>query len=104
MGVAIFQGSRLEGSHCRIIFIPHRPVSGFKKPVLAANSSNIQFPNYNEPLQIHFSLAKNATEMVMTFVTLNSSSPEVKWGTVSGHLDNVEKVRYMMICARILLL
>lgn len=67
---------------------------GFEKPVLVANSTTVRFANNHVPLQIHYALTKKSTELMMTFVTLANNSAEVKWGQVSGHLDNVRKANY----------
>jgi len=56
----------------------------FHNPVPVAVSNVVRFQNWNEPLQAHLALTGDPTEMVLSWVTRDSQTPTVKWGTASG--------------------
>jgi hypothetical protein len=62
---------------------------GFKTPSLASVSGLVTFQNWNEPLQTHLALTDDPTEMIVVWVTKNSSNPQVKWGTASGGYTHI---------------
>uniref|UniRef100_A0A383VVS5 Purple acid phosphatase n=1 Tax=Tetradesmus obliquus TaxID=3088 RepID=A0A383VVS5_TETOB len=57
---------------------------GMMAPQLAALSPIIRVQNPNEPLQRHLALTGDNTQMMVQWVTKNSSNPTVKWGTSPG--------------------
>eukprot|EP00879_Flechtneria_rotunda_P003651 GHRR01003888.1.p1 GENE.GHRR01003888.1~~GHRR01003888.1.p1 ORF type:complete len:559 (+),score=122.66 GHRR01003888.1:217-1677(+) len=61
---------------------------GMMKPVLAALSPVIQVQNPNEPLQRHLALTGDNTQMLVQWVTHNSSKPIAKWGPAPDQLTS----------------
>eukprot|EP01025_Chloroclados_australasicus_P032526 TRINITY_DN32989_c0_g1_i2.p1 TRINITY_DN32989_c0_g1~~TRINITY_DN32989_c0_g1_i2.p1 ORF type:complete len:573 (-),score=57.61 TRINITY_DN32989_c0_g1_i2:445-2163(-) len=57
---------------------------GLSNPKLVARSEVIKVTNPNEPVQGHISMTNDLSEMLVQWVTKNSSNPIVKWGTQSG--------------------
>eukprot|EP00698_Gefionella_okellyi_P016921 TRINITY_DN4890_c0_g1_i1.p1 TRINITY_DN4890_c0_g1~~TRINITY_DN4890_c0_g1_i1.p1 ORF type:complete len:597 (+),score=70.63 TRINITY_DN4890_c0_g1_i1:184-1791(+) len=53
-------------------------------PLAVALSNSVGFTNYNYPMQVHLSLTHNATEMQVSWTTLDAAEPQVLWGVTSG--------------------
>eukprot|EP00193_Tetraselmis_chui_P020184 CAMPEP_0177794908 /NCGR_PEP_ID=MMETSP0491_2-20121128/25918_1 /TAXON_ID=63592 /ORGANISM="Tetraselmis chuii, Strain PLY429" /LENGTH=546 /DNA_ID=CAMNT_0019317639 /DNA_START=179 /DNA_END=1817 /DNA_ORIENTATION=- len=60
--------------------------NGLTYPVAIAKSPEVGFVNYNEPTQGHLALTNHPGEMTVQWVTRDTGSPEVAWGTSPDRL------------------
>ncbi|CAD7699098.1 unnamed protein product [Ostreobium quekettii] len=61
------------------------------EPFVAAKSPLIQLANPNAPMQVHLALTANHSEMKIQWVTKDTGSPAVEWGTSPGHYTSRSK-------------
>ncbi|KAF5834534.1 Metallo-dependent phosphatase-like protein [Dunaliella salina] len=61
---------------------------GLAAPSIGATTPVIHIANPNEPLQVHLALTNEVSEMLVQWVTQNSSNPVVRWGENPEHLKH----------------
>jgi len=63
--------------------------NGFNQPVVAQQTGKVAFANYDEPLQPHLATTGAPNTLALTWVSLNTKLPQVRWGTRTGQYPNV---------------
>jgi len=61
---------------------------GLDSPVMRAISNPIPFDNFDLPLQIHLALRRDPTQMVVSWNTLRSTAPAVRYGLAKDALNH----------------
>ena len=61
---------------------------GLLLPTATAYSNIVTVANFNEPLEVRLSLPSEQGQMLVTWTTLNSTAPTLKWGVQSGVYPN----------------